>query len=778
MNGNTSPLIFLYNGKDYIPVRAGFKNHHKAKAGEQYRIVTRIDGKESLLDDVVARRSGEDLHISHDDGTEVIVEAYYSECETVLCGFILPGDQNSQYEINNASPQGETLADGSSVLYMHGHPDALMNLVQNNAYLQSGLTESQTHEVTYIPESSSRGLLLPVGALGAGGVALGASGGSSVLAPVVAPSNVIVVHVVGGPVVPTHGLAVNIFKADGETLLATGHLDASGNITFDSGDYVGVVIARLANLDSEPDYMDEATAQAIDLNAKLMVSAMAKPGTTTLNMNLLTTIAAIKAGAVYNGPMASEITEPVVQQANDAVAQLFGLDDLVSSPIVTTVDTRGDKNSDYTPEELDNAEKYGAILAALSGMDAVSGGNPQSTIEFFVSEVTITQSTVEMSQTALNKLIEGAYAATTTSPGEGVTSLTGVISELLTKTSLVVSIGVVAQDNVIDITEQHTTITGTTVENAQVHLQMGGVERSATVTGATWSYTLSDNDIENMGQGGETITVTATLADQGSEQATRSIVIDTAAPTIQEIRILSATGIQNQTLNAGDVVTLLVTMNEPTTVSGTPSLAITIGEQQVIADYQTGSGTILLTFSCTIQNGQNDLNGIGLAANALLLNGGSLIDGVGNPAILSHEGVADNANYRVDTRSPTLQIHSDHSVVRSGEVATMTFTFSEDPGASFTDSDIVTTGGTLGPITGTGLTRTATFTPMSNVTSGTASITVAGNRYTDAAGNPGGEGVTPILAIQTGQNQTDTEAPTLSITSNVSTLKAGETATI
>ncbi|WP_239231470.1 DUF4347 domain-containing protein, partial [Comamonas aquatica] len=129
----------------------------------------------------------------------------------------------------------------------------------------------------------------------------------------------------------------------------------------------------------------------------------------------------------------------------------------------------------------------------------------------------------------------------------------------------------------------------------------------------------------------------------------------------------------------------------------------------------------------------------------------------------------------IDTTAPTLGITSNVSTLKIGETATITFTFSEDPGNTFTwdgtTGDVVVTGGTLSAISGTGTTRTATFTPAANTNGGTASITVVASAYTDAAGNAGGAGVTPTLSF-------DALTPTLSITSNVSALKIGETATI
>ncbi|WP_210246636.1 Ig-like domain-containing protein, partial [Methylobacterium sp. WL120] len=72
---------------------------------------------------------------------------------------------------------------------------------------------------------------------------------------------------------------------------------------------------------------------------------------------------------------------------------------------------------------------------------------------------------------------------------------------------------------------------------------------------------------------------------------------------------------------------------------------------------------------------------------------------------------------------------------------------SEDPGSSFawngTTGDVTVSGGALSAISGSGLTRTATFTPTAGVNAGTASVSVAAGTYADAATNLGQAGTTP-----------------------------------
>ncbi|MFN9644238.1 MAG: Ig-like domain-containing protein [Cyanobacteriota bacterium] len=133
--------------------------------------------------------------------------------------------------------------------------------------------------------------------------------------------------------------------------------------------------------------------------------------------------------------------------------------------------------------------------------------------------------------------------------------------------------------------------------------------------------------------------------------------------------------------------------------------------------------------------------------------------------------------FTVDTTPPSLTISAETSVLLAGQSTTILFSFSEDPGSTFTwngeNGDIALSGGTLSPITGSGLLRTAIFTPTPNSSgaAGVSSIAVGAGSYTDLAGNPGLAAASPVLTF-------DTLVPTLSISSSQETLKAGQTATI
>ncbi|MES2634268.1 MAG: Ig-like domain-containing protein [Pseudomonadota bacterium] len=109
--------------------------------------------------------------------------------------------------------------------------------------------------------------------------------------------------------------------------------------------------------------------------------------------------------------------------------------------------------------------------------------------------------------------------------------------------------------------------------------------------------------------------------------------------------------------------------------------------------------------------------------------------------------------------APTLSITSSADLLQEGEAATITFTFSEDPGTSFIASDIAVSGGTLTGLTGTGLVRTATFTAAtsSNLSTG-GKVTVLPGNFTDLAGlagvaAEGTGGLAPSASIATVFNE-------------------------
>jgi methionine-rich copper-binding protein CopC len=102
-----------------------------------------------------------------------------------------------------------------------------------------------------------------------------------------------------------------------------------------------------------------------------------------------------------------------------------------------------------------------------------------------------------------------------------------------------------------------------------------------------------------------------------------------------------------------------------------------------------------------------------------------------------------------DTTPPAVTITSSTAAIKAGETATITATFSEAP-TSFVVGDLVSSAGAFSNFAVNGanpLVYTATFTPTAGSPATSAGITIASGSYTDAAGNAGGAGTTPTLAM-------------------------------
>ncbi|SCY90200.1 Ig-like domain-containing protein [Microvirga guangxiensis] len=242
-----------------------------------------------------------------------------------------------------------------------------------------------------------------------------------------------------------------------------------------------------------------------------------------------------------------------------------------------------------------------------------------------------------------------------------------------------------------------------------------------------------------------------------------------AAPSI--VSVSSPT--DNGSYKAGDEIIVTVTFNQAVdvdSVGGTPTLQLETGSTDRFAVYQSGSGTDTLTFKYIVQAGDSssDLNylhtgALDKAGATIKVRGGTTDASLGLPALNSSTSLAGSKAIIIDGIAPTLTITSNKSVLKAGETATITFTFSEDPGSRFTwdgtSGHVVVDGGTLGAISGSGLTRTATFTPLDGIDTRTATIAVTPGSFTDAAGNP-------IVVNNTALVSFDTKAPTATILSS------------
>ena len=216
-----------------------------------------------------------------------------------------------------------------------------------------------------------------------------------------------------------------------------------------------------------------------------------------------------------------------------------------------------------------------------------------------------------------------------------------------------------------------------------LQLETGSSDRCATYTSGsgssslTFQYTVKEGDnttdldqlsSSSLTLNGGTINDAAgnpanlTLAapgETGSLAANADLAIDGVAPTVTGLDSTTIDG----TYTIGDVINLTVGFSEAVIVdtnSGTPKLQLHTGNTDRHATYISGSGSSTLTFQYTVQNGDSAADLDHRSTDALILDGGSINDAAGNPAILTLAtpgntgSLAANSDLLIDGVRPTV----------------------------------------------------------------------------------------------------------------------------
>ncbi|TAN47711.1 MAG: hypothetical protein EPN21_16680, partial [Methylococcaceae bacterium] len=237
-----------------------------------------------------------------------------------------------------------------------------------------------------------------------------------------------------------------------------------------------------------------------------------------------------------------------------------------------------------------------------------------------------------------------------------------------------------------------------------------------------------------------------------------SSVGDGYAVTVDSVPRLTIAGSQTR-FKAGDTATVTFRFSEVPSGFSADDVAVTGGKLSGLAASPDGDKVYTALFTPSAGNAWS--GSIGVAE-------GTYTDATGNA------GSAGNTlALSGDTQAPNLILKSDQTRFKAGDTATVTFSFSEVP-SDFTAEDISVTAGKLSGLAVTpkdDQVYTALFTPSSNTNNLSGSIGVAAGTYSDAAGNAGNAGNTVALSG-------DTQAPNLTIKSDHTRFKAGDTATV
>ena len=221
------------------------------------------------------------------------------------------------------------------------------------------------------------------------------------------------------------------------------------------------------------------------------------------------------------------------------------------------------------------------------------------------------------------------------------------------------------------VTYNNSVTVNTTGNKPQLALTIGSTEKKATYksgspgTALVFEYTVASGDSDtdgisiaanklslNSGSIAATSdsTVNASLTHT-AVAASASHKVDGVVPTIATtngVRITSTA----QTYTLGKKIQATVTFTEAVTVTGTPQLTLTIGSNNRKANYTTGGPGTALVFEYTVVSGDEDTDGISIAANSLALNSGTLKDASGNTATRTHAALATQTSHKVDGNSP------------------------------------------------------------------------------------------------------------------------------
>jgi VCBS repeat-containing protein len=254
---------------------------------------------------------------------------------------------------------------------------------------------------------------------------------------------------------------------------------------------------------------------------------------------------------------------------------------------------------------------------------------------------------------------------------------------------------------------------------------------------ANQSYTLSAKQLSGALESAASLALTELKTDTSSPTATWSIV--------------------PSTIKAGETAAVTLTFSEEVAGFDVSDLNLAGGSFSGLSSADGGK-----TWTTTLTP-TNDLE----STSYNLSLASTFTDVAGNAGT-----AAVSASFTVDTKLPTATLALSSTLIKAGESATLTVTFSE-PVTGFINTDLTVQGGNVGALSSLdgGKTWTGTFTPLGNTeaTGQTVSLTGA---FTDVAGNPGD------TTAQSTPFAVDSKAPTATVSVNKTSLKAGENALV
>ena len=225
---------------------------------------------------------------------------------------------------------------------------------------------------------------------------------------------------------------------------------------------------------------------------------------------------------------------------------------------------------------------------------------------------------------------------------------------------------------------EHVTVTG----SPQLELTVGSSAKNATYKSTTdskvvFSYTVAvgDSDTDGISIGADKLSLNGgSIKDGADNDADRSHSavstqsghkVDGIRPTIASVYLTGGSSNQDGVHTIDEYLSAEVRFSEHVYVGGYPGPRQKLNFEGTTryADFLgaypqcnepicvSGFGArygISLAFDYMIAKGDLDLDGVAIDANSLVLNGGSIRDGAGNDAVLTHSAIAEDSHSIVD----------------------------------------------------------------------------------------------------------------------------------
>ncbi|MDG6404283.1 Ig-like domain-containing protein, partial [Pseudomonas quasicaspiana] len=229
--------------------------------------------------------------------------------------------------------------------------------------------------------------------------------------------------------------------------------------------------------------------------------------------------------------------------------------------------------------------------------------------------------------------------------------------------------------------------------------------------------------------------------------------IDTLQPTATIV-------VADSSLAVGETSLVTITFSEAVTGFTNADLVVPNGTLSTVTSSDGG-----ITWTATLTPNANVTD----ISNLITLDNAGFANASGNTG----SGLTDSNNYAIDTARPTATIVVADNALAIGETSLVTITFSE-PVSGFTNADLSVANGTLSAVSSSdgGVTWTATFTPVTAITSASNVITLNNGGVADLNGNAG-TGITNSVNYSI-----DTARPTATIAMSDSALSVGETSLV